>query len=120
MLQVTGSEGLINLSLSKTAVSSQDVSRSQSRQAINSWTAKEDEIARKLTEEERKALGYLKRSTKGETLQKLCSINGLEHRTVGAVYNRFYELLPPAGPKDKFINQELEKAYQLTTEERKE
>jgi hypothetical protein len=110
----------INLSPSTTAVSSQDISRSRSRQAINSWSDKEDEIVRKLTEEERKALGYLKRSTKGETLQKLCSINGLEHRTVGAVYNRFYELLPPAGPNNEFTNQELEKVYQLTTEERKE
>jgi hypothetical protein len=100
--------------------SSQDISRFRSRQAINSWSDKEDEIVRKLTEEERKALGYLKRSTKGETLQKLCSVNGLEHRTVGAVYNRFCELLPPAGPNHEFTNQELEKVYQLTTEERKE
>ena len=50
--------------------SSQEITLSRSRQAINSWTDKEDDIVRKLTDEERKALGYLKRSTKGEKPQQ--------------------------------------------------
>ena len=100
--------------------SSQEITLSRSRQAINSWTDKEDDIVRKLTDEERKALGYLKRSTKGEKPQQLCFIDGLEHRMVGAVYNRFYDLLPPAGPKTDFTDQELGNVYKLTTEQRKE
>ena len=51
---------------------------------------------------------------------KLCFIDGLEHRMVGAVYNRFYDLLPPAGPKTDFTDQELGNVYKLTTEQRKE
>jgi hypothetical protein len=100
--------------------SSQEVILPPSRQRINSWTDKENGIIRKLTEEQRKALGHIKRLTRGKSNSQLCNTNGLEHRTVTAVYCRFYALLPPAGPKNNWTDQELGNVYRLTVEQRKE
>jgi hypothetical protein len=99
--------------------SGQEFNLPPSRQKINSWTDKEDKIIRKLTEEHRKALSQIKRLNTGKNNLQLCNINGLQHRTVGAVYNRFYDLLPPAGPKKDFTHQELGNVYKITTQQRK-
>ncbi len=115
-----GSNPLPSSQESNLPPSSQEIILPPSRQRINSWTDKEDGIIRKLIEEQRKALGHIKRLTRGKNNSHLCNINGLEHRTVTAVYGRFYALLPPAGPKNNWTDQELGNVYRLTVEQRKE
>ncbi len=109
-----------SISPSTVSEATQKFTHFSSREAVNLWGEKEDEIVRRLTKEELKALGYLKRLTRNKTSKRLCSIHGLERRTAGAVYSRYYELLPPAGPNKHYTPQELQTIYKLSTEQRKE